>query len=325
ILIFARLPPLSIYKTLLNLENTVFKRVSFFLMASLLRFSCSLAPSVSAEHTVPYLQCYFPYRQTLSVTQLPTHSRSISIRTVALTRLSPLFSTTATQDPITAADSSSEQKQNEEFSNTRVMATNIPWTATAEDMRALFEKFGKVVDVELSMYGKNTNRGMVFVSMGSPEEARAAFENLQSYEYEGRVLTMNYAKLKKKKAAPIFLKMAPTFSLFVSNLPFEAKEKDLKELFMAGGSNVVYTEIIYHANPRKSSGYGFVAFKTKKEAEAALSAFQDKELMGRPLRVARSKQFVRPPRSQVSVADAATETDTSVAEEEAVDTTDKTT
>ncbi|CAN1331893.1 29 kDa ribonucleoprotein A, chloroplastic [Linum perenne] len=258
-------------------------------MASLFRLSCSPASFFSSEHTVPYLRCSFPYhRQSLSLAQLPTHSRSITIGTIRLSSIAPLHFATVTQGPVSANDSYLAEEEKEEFSNTRVLAMNIPWTSTAEDIRALFEKFGNVVDVE---------------------------------EYEGRVLTMKYAKTKKKKTTssttPVFLNMAPTFCLFVSNLPFEAKEKDVKEFFVAGGANVVYAEIIYHTNPRKSSGYGFVAFKTKKEAEDALLAFQDKELMGRPLRVARSKQFVRPPRSQAN----GTSTVISAAEEEEADNT----
>lgn len=34
---------------------------------------------------------------------------------------------------------------------------------------------------KLSMYNKTKNRGLAFVEMGSPEEARTALENLESY------------------------------------------------------------------------------------------------------------------------------------------------
>lgn len=30
-----------------------------------------------------------------------------------------------------------------------MLASNVPWTATTEDIRTLFEKFGTVVDVEV--------------------------------------------------------------------------------------------------------------------------------------------------------------------------------
>ncbi|EEF48564.1 ribonucleoprotein, chloroplast, putative [Ricinus communis] len=241
------------------------------------------------------------------------------------------FSASATQDPILEPQSLLESKtekeqeqEQEEFSTTRVLASNVPWNCTTEDIRALFEKFGTVVDVELSMYNKTRNRGLAFVSMGSPEEAATAIKSLDSYEFEGRSLKMNYAKLKKEKPLPpLPPKPVPTFNLFVANLPFDAKDNDLKEFFKSEGADIASAEIVYHNHdkPRKPSGYGFVAFKTKKEADAALSTFADKVFMGRPIRVARSKQFVRQPREEGQQSDD-TSTDLNIGVEQADTTND---
>ncbi|XVF36650.1 hypothetical protein REPUB_Repub19eG0075400 [Reevesia pubescens] len=201
------------------------------------------------------------------------------------------FSTT-TQDPTLKVKE--QQEEEEEFSKTRLIAQNVPWSCTTEDIRSLFEKHGTVVDVELSMHNKTRNRGLAFVSMASPEEALVALNNLESYELEGRTLRLSYAKPKKKKAAqPEKPKPVPAFNLFVVNLSYEARAKHLNEFFSSEGANVVSAEVIFHDNPRKSSGYGFVSFKSKKEADAALSAFQGKMFMGRPIRVQRSRQFVK--------------------------------
>ena len=67
--------------------------------------------------------------------------------------------------------------------------------------------------------------------------------------------------------------------MFVANLPYQARAKDLKELFNSENANVVSAEIIFHENPRRSAGYGFVSFNTKQEAEAALSALQGKVIL----------------------------------------------
>ncbi|PON91638.1 Splicing factor-like protein [Trema orientale] len=184
----------------------------------------------------------------------------------------------------------------EEVLKDRLYAQNVPWNATTEDIRALFEKYGTVVDVELSMYNKTRNRGLAFVTMGSPEEALTALNNLQSYELEGRIIKIDYARPRKKKVAtPVQPKPEVTFNLFVANLSYEARAKDLREFFNSEGHSVVSAEVIFHENPRRSLGYGFVSFKSKKEAETALSAIQGKIFMGRPIRVARSKQFVKQP------------------------------
>ncbi|GMI82815.1 hypothetical protein like AT4G09040 [Hibiscus trionum] len=70
-----------------------------------------------------------------------------------------------------------EEPQHEEFSKTRLLAQNVPWNCTTDDIRSLFEKHSTVIDVELSMHDKTRNRGLAFVSMASPEEAQAALTN----------------------------------------------------------------------------------------------------------------------------------------------------
>lgn len=97
-----------------------------------------------------------------------------------------------------------------------------------------------------------------------------------SQEFEGRILRLAYARPKKKKTPPPVEPKPVTFNLFVANMSFEARAKDLKELFDSGSGRVVSAEVIFHDNPRKSAGYGFVSFKTQKEADAALSEFQGK-------------------------------------------------
>ncbi|GKE71416.1 28 kDa ribonucleoprotein, chloroplastic, partial [Tanacetum coccineum] len=128
----------------------------------------------------------------------------------------------------------------------------------------------------ISMFSKTKNRGLVFVSMGSHEEALAALTNLQSYEFMGRTLNIVWAKPKKSPSAPAQPKPVPVHNLFVANLPFKARSKDLMEFFSAENPNVVSAEIIFNEKPRGSAGYGFVSFNTKQEAEAALTAFQGK-------------------------------------------------
>jgi polyadenylate-binding protein len=60
---------------------------------------------------------------------------------------------------------------------------------------------------------------------------------------------MNYAQQKKKKPSPPPpLMPGPTFNMFVANLPFEAKSKDLKEFFIAEGADVVSAEVIFQDN-----------------------------------------------------------------------------
>lgn len=93
-------------------------------------------------------------------------------------------------------------------------------------------------------------------------------------------MKLNWAKPKKTKPSSLPQpKPLPVHNLFVANLPFQARAKDLKEFFNADNGNVVSAEIIFNDNPRRSAGYGFVSFNTKADAEAALAAFQGKVII----------------------------------------------
>ncbi|KAJ0571857.1 putative RNA recognition motif domain, nucleotide-binding alpha-beta plait domain superfamily [Helianthus annuus] len=269
-------------------------------MAALLRFVCF--PSSSSIFSSSNQQQFFinPINPNPS-SSLQSLSLSVSLPNRRPQRPNLLIFPTQSAvesppvDNPTQQSGEEEEEEEDEGSRTRLLAQNVPWTCTADDIRPLFEKYGTVVDIEISMYSKTRNRGLVFVSMGSHEEALAAFTNLQSYEFMGRTLNLTWAKPKKTKEAssPAQPKPAPIHNLFVANLSFRARSKDLVEFFNAENSNAVSAEIIFNQNPRGSAGYGFVSFNTKQEADAALSAFQGKMFMGRPIRVAPSKKFLR--------------------------------
>ena len=104
----------------------------------------------------------------LSCPQNPSYSNNGDIKLSLSRSSSSLFSTSLGHNPLTSirakrtrkfvfqlastsqddavASSSSDA---EEFSRNRLLAQNVPWNSTPEDIRSLFEKYGTVVDVEV--------------------------------------------------------------------------------------------------------------------------------------------------------------------------------
>ena len=72
-------------------------------------------------------------------------------------------------------------------------------------------------------------------------------------------------------------------NIFVGNLSFLATENDVKGVFEAFG--VVSSVSIKKKSGKNSRGFGFVNMPDDIQAEAAMTALQDKEFMGRPLKV----------------------------------------
>lgn len=86
--------------------------------------------------------------------------------------------------------------------------------------------------------------------------------------------------------------------LYVGNLPFSAKDTDLKELFAAFGE-VTEVAIITDKFSGRSKGFGFVTFAAKESAEKAIAELNGKDFQGRALTVNEAKPMDpnnRPPR-----------------------------
>jgi len=77
----------------------------------------------------------------------------------------------------------------------RLYIGNLPFTATAEDVRGAFEAHGAVTDVRV-VTDRDTgrSRGFAFVTMGSSEEATRAIEKMNGVLLAGRPLRVNEAQ-----------------------------------------------------------------------------------------------------------------------------------
>lgn len=87
-------------------------------------------------------------------------------------------------------------------------------------------------------------------------------------------------------------------NIFVGNLPYGATDLDLRQAFEAHGQ-VSSASVILDKFTGKSRGFGFVEMPNRDEATAAIAALNEKELMGRNIRVneARARED-RPPRRE---------------------------
>ncbi len=72
--------------------------------------------------------------------------------------------------------------------------------------------------------------------------------------------------------------------LYVGNLSFKTSDEDLQELFAQAGT-VTSVKIITDAYSGQSRGFGFVEMGTDEEAQKAISMFNGKDFMDRPLTV----------------------------------------
>jgi cold-inducible RNA-binding protein len=72
--------------------------------------------------------------------------------------------------------------------------------------------------------------------------------------------------------------------LYVGNLSYSLRDDDLQQLFATSGT-VVSAQVIMDRSIGRSKGFGFVEMTSDEEAQAAITAFNGKEVEGRALTV----------------------------------------
>ena len=72
--------------------------------------------------------------------------------------------------------------------------------------------------------------------------------------------------------------------IYVGNISFKAQEDDLRNLFSQYGE-VVDVKVITDRDTGRSKGFGFIEMQDDEAGEAAISALNGTELLGRDLRV----------------------------------------
>jgi RNA recognition motif-containing protein len=77
---------------------------------------------------------------------------------------------------------------------------NLVWTATSDDLYALFQEHGKVTRAQVIMDRETgRSRGFGFVEMENDSEAQKAIDALNGAEFSGRPLTVNEAKAREDR------------------------------------------------------------------------------------------------------------------------------
>lgn len=84
--------------------------------------------------------------------------------------------------------------------STKLFVGNLAFKVTESDLEKLFSQYGAVTE-SLVMLDRQTgrSRGFGFVSMETPEAAKAAAEALNGSQFEGRPLTVNEARPREER------------------------------------------------------------------------------------------------------------------------------
>jgi cold-inducible RNA-binding protein len=84
--------------------------------------------------------------------------------------------------------------------NKKLYIGNLPYSATAEEIRALFEQVGEITDVAvISDRETGRSKGFGFVEMATEELAQEAIQRFNGYSMNNRPLTVNEARPREER------------------------------------------------------------------------------------------------------------------------------
>lgn len=82
-----------------------------------------------------------------------------------------------------------------------------------------------------------------------------------------------------------------SIEIYVGNISYELTEEQLRKEFEAYGT-VNSARIVTYRNTNKSKGFGFVHMPNRAEADAAVAALNNKEILGRTIKCNEAKNVV---------------------------------
>ncbi|KAA1123576.1 Multiple RNA-binding domain-containing protein 1 [Puccinia graminis f. sp. tritici] len=197
------------------------------------------------------------------------------------------------QETSQAKPSSKEEKESGEPGST-LFVKNLSFGTTSDALASRFSNLTGYLfsRIQTKPDPKNAEHrlsmGFGFVGFRTVDSAQQALQRMQGCYLDGHTLELKFAKRgreeeeKEEKALDGEKgKKTATNKLLIKNLPFEINKKELYELFGVYGK--LKSIRLPKKLDRKSRGFGFVEYHTKKEAQEALKSLKFSHLLGRHL------------------------------------------
>ncbi|CCE79554.1 Piso0_001626 [Millerozyma farinosa CBS 7064] len=177
---------------------------------------------------------------------------------------------------------------------TNVYVKNIDLGFSEEEMRNLFEPYGKITSLHLEKDAEGKSKGFGFVNFESHEAAVKAVEELNDKDINGQNLYVGRAQKKRERIEELKrqyetarlekLSKYQGVNLFVKNLDDSIDSVKLEEEFKPFGT--ITSARVMVDEHGKSKGFGFVCFSSPEEATKAITEMNQRMFHGKPLYVA---------------------------------------
>ncbi|KAM4548198.1 nucleolin [Odontesthes bonariensis] len=177
-------------------------------------------------------------------------------------------------DKARSKENSQEGKKEREART--LFVKNLPFSATVDDLKELFED---AVDVRLPQGQNGSNRGIAYIEFKTEAEAEKMLEEAQGADVQGRAIMVDYVGEKSQKGARMSATGATNKTLVVNNLSFSATEEVLQSTFEKAVS------VRIPQRDGRPKGFAFIEFESTEDAKDALDNFNNTDIEGRTIRL----------------------------------------
>lgn len=202
-----------------------------------------------------------------------------------------------TEQPEEVVEEEEEEEEVPPEPDTTLFVKNLNFSTTEQAVREHFEQCGTVHEVTIAKKkdvknpGQLLSMGYGFVQFKQRQAAKQALKQLQRSELDGHALELKLSKrattaeevtaARRKKATDLGKEGT---KILVRNIPFQASQKEVQELFSVFGTLRDVRLPRKLAGSGRHRGFGFVDFLTKNDAKRAFEALcQSTHLYGRRL------------------------------------------
>ncbi|XP_031703483.1 polyadenylate-binding protein 4 [Anarrhichthys ocellatus] len=178
-----------------------------------------------------------------------------------------------------------------EFTN--VYIKNFGDEMNDDQLKELFDKYGKTLSVRVMIDPAGKSRGFGFVSYENHEDANKAVEDMNGTDLNGKTVFVGRAQKKMERQAELkrrfeLLKQERIsryqgVNLYIKNLDDTIDDEKLRKEFTPFGS-ITSAKVMLEEG--RSKGFGFVCFSSPEEATKAVTEMNGRIVGSKPLYVA---------------------------------------
>jgi len=195
---------------------------------------------------------------------------------------------------VTVALFKSKKERGASRTFTNVFVKNLPGEVAKQQIEELFSKFGQITSSTVTLDKNDSKRAFGFVNFETSEQATAAVEGLNNFEFHGRALYVARAQKRDEREKVLRehfeqrkverQKKSAGVNLYIKYLADTVDDEKLRVEFAKYGS--ITSAKVMRDDKGNSRGFGFVCYSVPEEATRAVTEMNGRMLENKPLYVA---------------------------------------